>query len=1073
MRIVQNYHRHSMYTNIRIPDSVAKNEDYAKRAQELGHGIISSVEHGFQGRYIETFELAKQYGLKFLFGTEAYWVRDRFEKDRTNAHIILLAKNEDGRKAINRILSEANMTGFYYQPRIDLSLILSLPKDDVWVTTACIAFWRYDDEQIIVDLHNHFGRNFFLEVQYHDTDSQKSLNAKISSLARRHNIQLIAGFDSHYITDDLAWERDEFIKSSGIVYEDEQGWFLDYPDGDTAYQRFIDQGILTKGQIEDALANTNIFLSVEEYHSPCFTKDIKMPTLYPNLSQEEKDTLYTDLIWAKWDEYKAKVPTDRHAEYIQEIQKEIDTVIVTKHADYFLLDYHLVKNAVAKGGIITPSGRGSGVSFVTNKLLGFTKIDRVAASVKMYPERFMSATRILESKSLADLDLNLANPEVFFGVQKELLGENCAFQMLAYGTMKTKSAWKMYARAKDVDPQIANDVSEQIEKYETALKHADDEEKDSIDLMDYVDSKFQQYIEDSQSYLGIVGQVSPHPCASLIGNINIPEEIGLVLIKSTSGKKETLCTLMDGKWAEEYKFLKNDLLKVSAIETIKKGFDKLGLDIPDENELLAMCKNNQEVWNVYKHGYTMGINQVEQTSTTHRVMKYAPKNISELCAFVAAVRPGFKSMYSTFENREKFEYGIPSFDKLIQTSEMPNSFLLYQEMAMAALNFAGIPMSECYEVIKNISKKRVEKVKKYKDQFIDGFAKSIVRLENRTAEEADKLSHDVWQIIDDSCRYSFNASHSYSVAIDSLYGAYLKAKHPLVFYEVFLNILDEKGNAKDRMKKTRMEAENGFRIRFAPLRFRQDNRQITSDAETNSIWGTLKSIKGFGKQLANQLYAIKDMQFDSFVDLLVYFEENGMNSCKIRELISIQYFEEFGFNKKLLAIYDEFDSGKERYSRSHKEETKIKRLAALKEFEKNCPNEALKLSGQMEIDQDILGYTQVTIPVGPRYIYVQSVDTKFAPRVEAYCLANAKTESLRVTKKIFAAKPIAEKDIVFCKRLISKPRLVFVSEGNYATACGKEQFKKNCENCWDKKGCINREWWIDDYEICNALKEKY
>ena len=120
MKIFQNYHRHSFYTNIRVPDSATYNEDYAKRAVELGHGIISSVEHGTQGRYIEAYEYAKKYNLKFLFGTEAYWVKDRKENDRTNAHICLLAATENGRQSINEILSEANISGYYYQPRISI-----------------------------------------------------------------------------------------------------------------------------------------------------------------------------------------------------------------------------------------------------------------------------------------------------------------------------------------------------------------------------------------------------------------------------------------------------------------------------------------------------------------------------------------------------------------------------------------------------------------------------------------------------------------------------------------------------------------------------------------------------------------------------------------------------------------------------------------------------------------------------------------------------------------------------------------------------------------------------------------
>ena len=113
--IFQNYHRHSSYSNVLVPDCVVNNESYAKRASELGHGIISGVEHGWAGRYIEGYDLSKRYNLKFLFGLEAYFVKNRLEKDRTNAHIILLAKNENGRKAINNIVSEANISGYYYR----------------------------------------------------------------------------------------------------------------------------------------------------------------------------------------------------------------------------------------------------------------------------------------------------------------------------------------------------------------------------------------------------------------------------------------------------------------------------------------------------------------------------------------------------------------------------------------------------------------------------------------------------------------------------------------------------------------------------------------------------------------------------------------------------------------------------------------------------------------------------------------------------------------------------------------------------------------------------------------------
>ena len=97
----QNYHRHSMNTNIRVIDSTVSNEEYAIRAVELGHSILATTEHGYIGDMFECHALAKQYDLRLLIAAEAYWVKDRFEKDRSNCHIWLGAKNENGRQALN------------------------------------------------------------------------------------------------------------------------------------------------------------------------------------------------------------------------------------------------------------------------------------------------------------------------------------------------------------------------------------------------------------------------------------------------------------------------------------------------------------------------------------------------------------------------------------------------------------------------------------------------------------------------------------------------------------------------------------------------------------------------------------------------------------------------------------------------------------------------------------------------------------------------------------------------------------------------------------------------------------
>lgn len=923
MRTFQNYHRHSMYTNVRISDSAVTPEQYAERAKGLGNGILSSCEHGWQGNYYETIKCAKKYGLKPLIGAEAYWVADRSAKDRTNCHIFIGAKNENGRQALNDILSEANLTGFYGQPRIDIPLILSLPPDDVIVTTACVAYWRYENiEEITETFARHFDKNFFLEVQYHNTESQRELNKRILRLHNDLKLPLIMGCDSHYITPSQAKIRSDFLVSKGLAYPDEEGWYLDYPDGDTAYQRFADQCILSHSEICDAMDNTNVFLDVEEYDTPIFNPEIKMPSLYPDASQEEKNEKYKRLVWQGWDNYKNQVPEEQWPHYEEEIKKEVQTVVDTNMADYFIDNYYIIKKGKENGGWLTKSGRGSAVSYLTNMLLGFTEVDRVAAKVHMYPERFMSTTRILQSGSLPDIDFNCAPVEPFARAQKEVLGEDHSYPMVAYGTMQKSAAWKLYAKSQGIPFEIANKVSEQIRKYEAALKHAAEDEKDTIEVLDYIDKEFHEIYATSRDYLGLVTSWSIAPCSYLLYSGSIRKEIGLVKVK------DHLCCIMDGHWAEECHFLKNDLLKVSVVDLIYRAYHRIGMDPPTVNELLKMCPPDDPAWSIYEKGCTLGINQCEQPGTSARVAKYKPHNISELGAFVAAIRPGFKSMYKTFESRQPFKYGVKSFDDLIQTEEMPNSFLLYQEQEMAALNYAGIDMSDCYTAIKNIAKKRVDKVLSYKETFIEGFSKSLIEDEHKSPAEAAELSDKLWKIIEDSASYSFNASHSYCVALDSLYGAWLKAHHPLEFYEVLLTISEKKGD-KDKMNALKEEAESYFGISFPPFRFGQDNRYIRAIPEQNAIVNSLSAIKGFGSNVSKVLYDCSKTGFVSFVDVLAWLDYYGVKAAKVRPLILIDYFAEFGNITELTAILDAWEFTRQGEAKQIKKDSEIPQILRL------------------------------------------------------------------------------------------------------------------------------------------------
>ena len=1044
---MQNYHRHTSHSNIFVADSAAVNEDYAKRAVELGHKVISSVEHGWQGYYFETYELAKKYDLKFIFGAEAYWVKNRLEKDRTNCHIIMLAKNENGRRAINSILSTANEDGYYFRPRVDVELLLSLPADDVMITTACIAFWHYDDiEDILVQLHNHFKKNLFLEIQYHDTEPQVKLNQHILALSEKYGIEMIVGMDSHYIYPEQSKERDYILAAKNIHYEDEDGWFMDYPDDETTMNRFLKQGVFTKDQIQRAMDNTDLLLEFEDYaiDNRIFSKDIKLPSLYdgqhtidgvllPKLDQEQRNKEYSKLISKLFKAYVKDVDESQYEEYFDGVKNEVQVIKDTNMSDYFLIDYYMVKRALEKGGVLTDSGRGSSVGYFTNTLLGFSKVDRFQSPIKLYPERFISKSRILETKSLPDIDLNWGTPDIAAEAQEEILGKDHAYPMIAFGTCKKKSAFKLYARSQNMDFDLANTISGQIEKYDDALKYADDDEKDEIDIYDYVDEEYHSYIDASKKYQGIIMDKKKAPCAYLLYDGSIREEIGLIKCKSETTKKEYMTAVIDGAIAENYKFLKNDILKVDVVLLIDLIYKRIGLKHHTVNELMELVKNDQAVWDIYANGYTMGVNQVEKASTTRKSMKYKPRNVSELSAFIAAIRPAFKSMYSKLENREDFSYGIPAFDKILQTEELPQSFILYQEQTMNTLNYAGFPIDECYGIIKAIAKKHPEKVKPLKERFITGFKDKIMQDDGIPADKAEEDSARVWQIISDSCGYGFNSAHAYCMALDSLYNAYLKAHYPYEFYEVLLQTYSDKGK-KDKVAELKQEMSKAFGIKEGEYKFGLDNRKFKADPDNQTIYPSLLSIKGLSQGCANDLYAMGQKKYENFYELWKDMKKKkNLNSGKVNTLIEIGYFDDFGTIGKIKRFIDILDQlyDRSQFSKSnppveflpiirkYSEETdkqyrKFDYDAALTEIWETLEDIDIPFNERLKYELQNIGYVKTLVPdMSPDYAFVQEYECKYKnPKLTLYRLADGSTEIVKVRRKKYDEAPINVGDII-------------------------------------------------------------
>lgn len=1123
----QNYHKHTSYSHIypKFKDSVVTVEDYLNAmlplAQKGYPQIYSTLEHGYQGVWTHCLNTIEHFNdehkndtenyepIRFVYGIEGYFVENHADKDDTNNHIVLLAKNINGMKALNKanaktfISNETIESGnaklffdyngtepyFYKRNRYDLELLLSLPPEDIMVTTACVGFWGYSiadnklvdttkTDEIILKLHNHFKDNFFLEVQANKSQLQKEINLHILELSKKYGIEIISATDSHGITNENLIEKKELIKSTNkgkLFYDNGDDFYEDFPSVEELYKRFKEQGILSDADIERAIANTNKILDFEKIE---VNRSLKVPSIkeLKGKSQIEKNQFLQNIINKEYKQQYDDMNHDKKDEYLEAIKYEFSEIEKCNMADYFIDDYYIVQKGLANGGIITDTGRGSAPSFYINKLLGLTKVDRINSVVKLYPERFMTATRILDSKTPPDIDNNVADREPFIKAQRTLMGNLSSFDLIAVGKLKLKSAFKMLARAKDINPQLANKITKQIDSYELAKKHSESE----VDITKFVDSEYLNLLKECDRYLGIVDSFSPHPCACSLYDGDMVADYGVIRLKSTQkGSKENFCCLLESSTMDSYGIVKNDWLVADSIALIQEIYDEIGIERPTINKLLDLIEHDEKTWDIYAKGITNTVNQVEQIGTRKKAELFKPKNIYELTQFVAGVRPSFKSMLKIFLNREHFDYNIPSLDKLLQDKYCDSSFILYQEQIMSVLAFADFEMAETYTIIKAISKKKDYVINGAKERFIPNFAKKC--LENKevdTIEQGIEVSNKVWQIVENSASYGFNASHAYSYALDSVHLAYLKANYPYEFYKVCLQHYTDKNN-KDKVIALTKEMKDFYGISLANMTFGEDNRQFAINRSRHEILQTMKSLKGIQENSPSVLYELGKNKYNNFLDLWLDMKQQGLNKTTMETLASLNYFKPFGTEIDILNYYKLFNlfkgSGKSLFKKTFKKDDEqfqpmfnYMKPFVTKETKANYICDGTQHDMIIELCKHLkhiqtppilkwlwetryLGDTDITIPCDDLY-YITSIEkTSFGTTFfNLIKLSTNESITYKVDKKYFETFPI-ESDVIISANIIYKDKWKKV-DGKFVKTGEQEQVIKSYRyKCGKKK----------------------
>lgn len=358
------YHCHSDYS---LLDSCTKFNEYADLALKNGQKAIASTEHGKQLGWVSKKMYCDKIGLRFIHGVEIYLTETLEEKVRDNYHTILLARNLDGVKELNRLVSKScNEDHFYYKNRISFDEFLNI-SDNIISTSACLASPLNKlprDHPYYMKLARKYT---FLEIQPHKNEEQIEYNRQLYGLSREIGTPLIAGTDTHSSSEYKAECRSVLISAKGQSYGDEDTLDLTYKTYDELVEMFRRQGALPEKVYMDAIQTTNLLYDMTEDFE--LDQSIKYPILYGSREADSKIFAETvnRMLQEKLD--KGIIPVSQEHAFREAIKEEME-VFQKLEMDGFMLSMSELIRWCKKQGMAIGTARGSvggsRVAYVTN-----------------------------------------------------------------------------------------------------------------------------------------------------------------------------------------------------------------------------------------------------------------------------------------------------------------------------------------------------------------------------------------------------------------------------------------------------------------------------------------------------------------------------------------------------------------------------------------------------------------------------------------------------------------------------------------------------------------------------------
>jgi DNA polymerase-3 subunit alpha len=839
-------HNHFSYL-----DGFGTEEEYIKRAKELGMTHLAITNHGNVDGNIKFQKACKKAGITPIHGCELYVIPDEYQKPKgeKRGHIIVLVKNAKGWQNLCQMLTIAHLEGFYYRPRIGYKNFLERCEGLVVLTGCSSSFLAKDTTDKALDfvsaLYDKIGSDLYLETMPHRLEEQDKQNALcLDFQGQVGNIKLVATNDCHYIHPDEAESQEVLlaIQTKKKWSETDRYRFtirgLYLKSEEEMRRAFKLQAILSDSQIDQAFASTMEIAEKCQFLIP--KQDISLPKV-PGYENEDPGKFIWDLAEKKLLKISENWSTEKINIYLDRLSEEWKLINSKNFSQYFMIIWELT-SWCRKNKIPVGPGRGSvGGSLLAYLLEITTCLDPIEYHLLF--SRFIAEDRI----DYPDIDLDFADIERLRIREhlEALYGKDHISSLSTFTTMKGRGCVRDVCRVFEVPiyevDALAKSIFEDPESDESGVENV-------LKNTDFGKVFLEKNPKVCQHILKLEGQcrgAGQHAAAIMIS--------GESLRNGTRGnlvmRSEETVTNWDMGDSEYVGLMKLDVLGLNTLSVLEeakrliiKNSAKTGFDFD------SIPLNDEKVYQSLYEGNTNGVFQFSAWATTNLAKQLKATNIFELADIIALVRPGPADSGQTDLYIKRKNEGLewqPKHQIYEEITRNTFGIIVYQEQVMEVIHkVAGLPYATADKIRKIIGKKRdVKEFQPYKDAFIQGCAK-MKTLSHKEAEE-------FWEMLEKHAHYSFNKSHSIAYALIGYWTSWIKVHFPVEFICASLTYGSE-SKKEDLLQEA---FDMGLKIITPKIGISDATVWVAKD---DSLYIPFNEIKGVGDTTAKKLSEVKE-----------------------------------------------------------------------------------------------------------------------------------------------------------------------------------------------------------------------